>query len=85
LTCLQPQSSHAKLSSPCKAGQTKNYSHSKLVLKLNNVAPTSILSSPLTIMTIMMMMNHPLPITVLSVTVMVVGATMNMKTMMMML
>jgi hypothetical protein len=34
------------MSSPSKAGQTKNYSHSKLVLKQNNVAPpTSIPSS----------------------------------------
>ena len=45
LTCLQPQSSYAKMSSPSKAGQTKNYSHSKLVLKWNNVSPTSIQSS----------------------------------------
>jgi hypothetical protein len=45
LTCLQPQSSYAKMSSPSKAGQTKNYSHSKLVLKQNNIAPTSIRSS----------------------------------------
>jgi hypothetical protein len=45
LTCLRPQSSYAKMSSPSKAGQTKNYSHSKLVLKWNNVSPTSIQSS----------------------------------------
>jgi hypothetical protein len=31
--------------SPSKAGWTKKYSHSKLVLKQNNVAPTSIQSS----------------------------------------
>jgi hypothetical protein len=31
--------------SPSKAGQTKNYSHSKLVLKQNNISPTSIQSS----------------------------------------
>jgi hypothetical protein len=31
--------------SPSKAGQTKKYSHSKLVLKWNNVSPTSIQSS----------------------------------------
>ncbi len=45
LTCLQPQSSYAKMLSPSKAGQTKSYSHSKLVLKQNNIAPTSIWSS----------------------------------------
>jgi hypothetical protein len=33
------------MSSPSKAGWTKNYSHSYLVLKWNNVAPTSIPSS----------------------------------------
>ena len=31
--------------SPSKAGSTKQYSHSKLVLKWNNVSPTSIRSS----------------------------------------
>ena len=33
------------MSSPSKACLTKNYSHSKLVLKWNNIAPTSIPSS----------------------------------------
>jgi hypothetical protein len=33
LTCLQPQSSYAKMSSPSKAGKTKKYSPSKLVFK----------------------------------------------------
>ncbi len=45
LTCLQPQSSYAKMLSPSKSGQTKKYSHSKLVLKQNNISPTSIRSS----------------------------------------
>jgi hypothetical protein len=45
LTCLQPQSSYAKMLSSSKAGWIKQYSHSKLVLKWNNVSPTSIQSS----------------------------------------
>jgi hypothetical protein len=45
LTCLQPQLSYAKKSSPSKSGWTMKYSHSKLVLKQNNVSPTSIRSS----------------------------------------
>jgi hypothetical protein len=31
--------------SPSKAGWTKNYSHSKLVIKWNNISPTTIQSS----------------------------------------
>ena len=40
---LHPESSYAKLSlSPSKAGQTRNHSHSKILLKRNNIAPSSI-------------------------------------------